>query len=190
MKRVIAIVLTGLLTIGVYSVGCLPEKEVEEPQQVEIVETKTIEYLTDFELSKLYTLKKDQRKREAIDLTQDEADLLLKVGRSEGGDTVLGQAMVMRVLLNRIESDNPDFQGIETIGQVVFQSNQFEVVSTGAYKKADVNVNSHLALALCEQGWDESGGALWFESKSNSDESWHKRNLTFICEIEGNLYYK
>ena len=182
-------ILTGLLTIGVYAVGCTQE-EVVEPRQVEIIETEPIKYLTNYQLSLLYSLKDDKKKPDVIDLTQSEAWLLMLVSRAEGGDTLDGQLWTMRTLLNRVESDNPDFQKVNTIGEVIYQTGQFEVVSSGSYRYADLNVNSHLALAMVESGWNETSGSLWFESSSNTDNSWHKRNLTFIKEVEGQLYYK
>lgn len=189
MKRVLAIILTGIMTVSVMLVGTPQKTEVAKEKPL-IVDTLKIEYLTDYELSLLYTCRKDKRIRDKVNLTQDEADLLMKVARAEAGDSQLAQMWVMRTLLNRIESDNPDFQGIETIGQVIFQKGQFQVVSTGAYKNADVNLNTHLALAMIEGGWDETDGSLWFESSSNTENSWHKRTLTFIREVEGQRYYK
>ena len=176
------------MTVGMVVVS-LPKEEVkEETPSKEVIDTET--YFTDIDYSLLYSLKEEVRKEEIVDLTYPEAQLMMQIGRSEGGSTLIGQLWVMRVLINRIESDVIDFKDIETLGQAVFQDNQFQVVTTGAYKTADINTNSHLALGLIESGWDETSGALWFESKSNSENSWHKKNLKFIAEIEGNLYYK
>ena len=191
LKRFISLVLSSLLLFFVFS--AIPPKIEEVPQQeavVKVEKPKWVHTLSTWELSQLYTLKDDPNMDTTINLTTPEATLLMQVARSEGGDGLLGQIWVMRVLLNRIDSDLPDFDGIETIGQVVFQDHQFEVVSSGAYKEADINSNTHLALAMVEGGWDETDGALWFEASSNSGDSWHKRNLTFIREIEGNLYYR
>ena len=43
---------------------------------------------------------------------------------------------------------------------------------------------------MIEGGWNETNGALYWEANTNSSDSWHKQNLTFIKEVEGNLYYK
>ena len=191
-RQFISLVLSSLLLVFVFSAIPPEIKEVSTPQQEVVVveKPKWVHTLSTWELSKLYTLKDDPNMDTTINLTTPEATLLMQVARSEGGESLIGQAWVMRVLLNRIDSDRADFEGIETIGQVVFQGNQFQVVTSGSYKKADVNTNTHLALAMVESGWDETDGALWFESISNSGESWHKRNLTFIKEVEGNLFYK
>lgn len=188
MKRVWAIVLTGIMTVGMIMVS-LPKEEVKEvPQSKKAIETET--YHTDIDYSLLYSLEEETRKEDIVDLTQSEAQLLMKVSRAEGGESLEGQLWTMRTLLNRVESDEPDFQSVNSIGEVIFQKGQFEVVSKGLYENADVNVNTHLALALCESGWNETQGALWFEASSNTSNSWHKRNLTFIKEVDGQRYYR
>lgn len=37
-------------------------------------------------------------------------------------------------------------------------------------------------------GWDESEGALYFESCENS--SWHSRNLEFLYEVGNHRFYR
>ena len=186
MKRVLAIALTMCMTLGM--ILSVPKKEVKEDVAKEIVATQT--YMTDLDFSKLYSLKKDIRKADAVDLTQAEAVALMKIGRCEGGASIDGQLGVMTVVMNRIKTNKSDFKDIETVGEAIFQNGQFETVDTGAFDSAEINTNSHIALALLESGIDLVDGALWFEAKSNTDSSWHKKNLTFVTEIEGNLYYK
>lgn len=188
MRRVIAVVLTGIMTIGMMYVGT-PKEDVEE-KKIEVIETQTPIYLTDYELSKLYTLRKEVRHKDKIDLTQDEAQLLMAIGRSEGGDTLEGQLWTMRVLINRIESDRSDFQDVNTLGEVAYQKNQFDVITNGSYKWADINEYTHIALGMIEGGWDETDGSLWFESSSNSEDTWHKKKLTLVKEVQGQRYYK
>lgn len=190
MKRVVGILLTVLMTLGVYYVGLQQEIKVETTETTKIVDTVEIQYLTDADFSRLYTLKEQTTEKDLIELTQSEAQLLMMVGRSEGGKTLEGQLWTMRTLLNRVESTEPDFQKLNTIGEVIFQEGQFQVVSTGAYKKADINPYTHIALAMIEGGWDETNGALWFEASTNSPNSWHSRNLELVKEIAGQRYYK
>lgn len=186
MKRILAIALTMCMTVGVMIVS-LPKEEVKEETPL-VVDTET--YFTEIDYSLLYNLREDERKKEVVDLTYPEAVALMKIGKVEGGTSVQGQAAVMAVILNRIKSDSPDFQGIETVGQAIYQKGQFSTVDSGAFDNAEVDLNSHLALAMVESGIDLVDGALWFESSTNSSESWHKRNLMFVKEIEGNLFYK
>lgn len=144
--------------------------------------------LTQEDLSQLYTLKPDGRliNTQIIQLTYDEAQMLMKVGRAEGGPTLLGQLWTMRTIINRVQSnDFPD-----NVIDVVTEEGEFEVVWTGKYKDAEINVNTHIALAMIEQGWNMTEGALFFEASSNTENSWHAKNLTFIKEVEGQRYYR
>ena len=168
---------------------------VQEPIELtskEFVKSEDKDYnihiLTQEELSQLYECEPviTNTNTQIVDLTYEEAQLLLRVARAEAGPTLEGQKWSMRVILNRVQDKNfPD-----SIGEVVNQPNQFEVVSSGVYRNAEINENSHLALAEIEKGWDETEGSLYWEADSNSDHSWHKKNLVYIKTIEGNRYYK
>lgn len=169
-------------------VGVVAHKETYEIEVVKTEEVEPFRYLTKNDFSKLYSFKPEVRIKDdsIVEVTQDEATLLMEVARAEGGTTYLGQLWIMCLIINRVNSPNfPD-----TITEVIFEDEQFEVVSKKTYLDADVNANTHLALAKLEMGWNDTHGALYVESNTNSDESWHKQNLTFIREVEGNLYYK
>lgn len=162
------------------------------PVHWEVVKTQDKDYnrhiLTDSDLSRLYSCKPDYRltNTQIIQLTYDEAQMLMEVSRAEGGPTLLGQLWTMRTIINRVQSnDFPD-----NVIDVVTEEGEFEVVWTGKYKDAEINVNTHIALAMIEQGWNMTEGALFFEASSNTENSWHAKNLTFIKEVEGNRYYK
>lgn len=143
--------------------------------------------LTHEQLSELYTCKPEQRKtnNNIVEFTYDEAQLLLKIAYSEGGEGVLGQAMCIRTIVNRIA--DPSFP--DNIYDIVMQPGQFEVVTTGRYLLATPNANTHIALAMVEGGWDETEGATYWEASTNTNHSWHKRNLIYIKEVEGNIFY-
>lgn len=142
--------------------------------------------LTRQELSQLYSYKDDINTDSTISLTINEATLLMQIARAEGGDTLEGQLWVMGLIINRLyDEDFPD-----TISEIISAPKQFEVFTTGAYKTADVNTNSHLALAQIESGENPTMGCLYFESSSNSHKSWHSTNREFVAEIAGNRFYK
>lgn len=170
-------------------IGCLLASidEGEEAPQQQVVETEKIKYLTDYELSLLYTCQDDVRVKDdrIVELSLSDAILLMQVGREEGGTSCIGQLWVMRTILNRLKAG-----WANTLWDVLTMDNQFTVVTNANYKEADLNASSHIALAMIEGGWDETQGALYWESNSNSSDSWHKKNLQFIAEIEGNLFYK
>ena len=144
---------------------------------------ETIE--TEIDYSLLYSYKEDVRNDTCLELSVEDATLLMQIARSEGGETLEGQLWVMGVILNRLNNE----QFPNTIKEIVSQTGQFEVYTSGGYLKADVNINSHLALAEIEKGNNPTQGALYFEANTNSDNSWHK-SRTFIKEVTGNRYYK
>lgn len=185
MKRAIAMLFLLLMLLLVALSSTKKEKEREKEPQEPI---ETVQILTDKDFEKLYSYKQDIRKHDPkiVELFQSDAWLMMQIARSEGGSTLIGQLWVMRVILNRLENGNFG----DSIYEIVSADNQFEVFSNGSYKDAEINANTHLALALIEGGWDETDNALYFESTSNSDESWHKLNRTFVKEVEGNRYYK
>lgn len=188
MKRVLGVFGAGLLLGAMVSVAAIPEPEEvpeEVPVIVETIKPKEIHYLTDEELSLLYTCKPTERGEDnTVQLSYSDAQLLLKVGRSEGGPGQEGQFWCMRTIYNRYEDGWGD-----TLWDILNDKSQFTVVSSGAYEKADVNVASHLALAQLESGYNPTQHALYWESNSNSPHSWHKRTLSFIAEVDNNLFY-
>lgn len=157
--------------------------------EIEIIETQELpNILTDEELSRLYICKPDYRlvNTRIKEVSYEDARLLLCVSREEGGHTLDGQLWSMRTIFNRLFSDKfPN-----SVYDVVSQDGQFEVFWTGKYINANVNANSHIALAMIEGGWDDTCGALYWEADTNSDESWHKKNLEYIATVEGNIYYR
>lgn len=186
MKRFIGIVLCVLLVAGCLAVATGDEEEeVEEETQV-IIDTEPIKYLTDEELSRLYTCKQDIRHETTISFTQEEAMMLMKLAKCEAGGCTASQYHEMMVLVNRLKSE--DFPN--TVKEVIYQEGQFTVVSEGKFAKAEPNLESHLALAMVERGIDWSKGSLWVEASSNSSNSWHSQNKEFLYELYGQRYYK
>lgn len=95
--------------------------------------------------------------------TDRERDLLLRVMMCEAGNQgATGQALVGRVVLNRVNSSR--FPG--SIEAVLFQPGQF---STASYLyRYEPNTDCYEALEFLENGWDESQGALYFCTTSFS----------------------
>lgn len=128
--------------------------------------------------------------RMSMDWDSGEAYLLAKIAMAEAeGESTEGKALVMLVVLNRmLDDDFPD-----TIGEVIFQHNgddyQFSPVGSGRIYENEPNEDCWAALDLIYSGWDESQGALYFES-CKSDNTWHSRNLDFLFEEGGHKFYK
>ena len=115
--------------------------------------------------------------------TDEEEYLLAKLAMAEAeGEDLKGKAFVMLVVLNRVNDDEfPD-----TIKEVIFQESdgtyQFSPIGDGRFFKQEPNDECYEALELVKTGYDESKGALYFTS--------HSRNLDFLFEHGGHLFYK
>lgn len=116
----------------------------------------------------------------------EESQMLMKIAMAEAeGETVEGKALVMLVVLNRVwDSGFPN-----TIEEAIFQPKQFSPVREGGrYYTTEPNEECYEALELVQNGWDESGGALYFESCENS--SWHSENLEFLYQVGNHKFYR
>lgn len=116
----------------------------------------------------------------------EDSEILLKIAMAEAeGESTEGKALVMLVVLNRVWSDNfPD-----TVEDVVFQPRQFSPIKEdGRYWTTEPDSDCYEALELIMQGWDESGGALYFESCEN--DSWHSDNLEYLYQFGNHRFYR
>lgn len=132
----------------------------------------------------LEELEEDEVNKEGLNLNDDDRYILAKIAMAEAGieDTV-GKALVIRVVLNRAKADEfPD-----TVRDVVFQKKQFSPVANGSFNKLEPSEDCYKALDMVENGWDESQGALYFESKSSS--TWHRDNLKFLFRHGRHYFY-
>lgn len=116
--------------------------------------------------------------------------LLAKIAMAEAeGESIEGKALVMLVVLNRVnDSCFPD-----TVGEVIFQHKediyQFSPMQEGGrFYTNEPNEDCWEALELVKSGWDESQGALYFESCEGN--TWHNRNLELLFEEGGHQFYK
>lgn len=123
---------------------------------------------------------------EAVCFSESESYMLMKIAMSEAeGESTEGKALVMLVVLNRVL--NPSFP--DSIQEVIFQKNQFTPVLNGRYDRCEPDEDCYKALELITGGWNESDGALYFESCSNSD-NWHSRNLDFLFRKGNHNFYR
>lgn len=112
--------------------------------------------------------------------------MLMKIAMAEAeGESVEGKALVILVVLNRVWSENfPD-----TIEEVIFQPRQFSPVKEGGrYYTTEPDEDCYRALLMVMYGWDESCGALYFESCDGG--SWHSENLDFLYQVGNHKFYK
>lgn len=122
----------------------------------------------------------------SIDWDVEDAYMLAKIAMAEAeSEDTEGKALVMLVVLNRVWSDEfPD-----TIAGVILQDGQFSPISNGRYDEVEPDADCYRALQLIQiDGWDESRGATYFESKSESN--WHSEHLTFLFQNGKHYFYK
>ena len=120
----------------------------------------------------------------SMDWDSEDAYLLAKIAMAEAeGEDVEGKALVILVVLNRVWSGKfPD-----SIPEVIFQDGQFSPVSNGRFDRVEPDSECYEALELIQLNkWDESQGALYFESDGKSN--WHRNNLHFLFQ-HGNHYF-
>lgn len=133
----------------------------------------------------------DESPSPSYDLSAEDEYLLMKIAMAEAeGEDIDGKALVIMVILNRVASDKfPD-----TIEEVIYQQSngkyQFSPISNGRFDRVEPNEDCQKALDMVMlDGWDDSQGALYFESCSNED-NWHSRNLEFLFKHGGHRFYK
>lgn len=114
----------------------------------------------------------------------DEGYLLAKIAMAEAEDQgTEGKALVICVVLNRVWAEEfPD-----SIEAVIYQDGQFSPVANGRFDRVEPDQDCWDALLMVEQEWDESQGALYFESESSS--TWHREHLQFLFRHEDHMFY-
>lgn len=131
-------------------------------------------------------IEKIEEKVKAAGISQEEKQILLKIAMAEAeGEGTSGKAYVMRVVLNRVQSE--EFPN--TIKKVVFQKNQFSPVKdNGRYWNLEPDEECYEAYNMIENGWDDSEGALYFSRTGSSP--WMQENTDFLYEIGNHSFYK
>ena len=174
-KRIVGVLGAGLL-LGIFFV---PQPKREVPEVIDTIELREIHYLTDQELSLLYTCKQDVRKNnpDIVEVDYEDAQLLMRIAVAEHGDgSPKAQGNVMKTIINR--SDSEDFP--DNIKDIIYQSGQFSTVTSGKFAISVPDQDAHEALALLEQGKIKHS-ALYFESVSVI-KSWMSQHKTFLFE--------
>ncbi len=135
-------------------------------------------------------VKENQTTIKGMELDFEDVYLLAKIAMAEAeGEDTEGKALVIMVVLNRVWSEGFP----ETIEEVIMEEHsevhQFSVVQAeGRWWKVEPDANCYEAVEMVMDGWDESQGALYFESKSES--TWHQENLDFLFQHGGHYFYK
>ncbi len=187
MKKAIALLAVSATFAGSYMYMLNGVKRPSEPATVCQVSFRTeldrLEAQVVMDMAERKTKIQDNH---SLDWSAEEAEILKKIAMAEAeGESTEGKALVMLVVLNRVWSN--EFPN--TIKEVVFQENQFSTVFDGGrYWTTTPNEDCDAALRLIEQGYDESKGALYFESING--ECWHSNNLEFLFKEGNHRFYK
>lgn len=134
-----------------------------------------------------------------INWSKSEIYELAKIAECEAGNqNIQTKILVIMVVYNRTQnSEFPD-----TIHDVIFEEHngtyQFTPVQpSGNWWNKEPSDESYEAVSVCkeqlENGYDNSGGALYFESfktDKESEQSWHGRNLQFLYKSQDVRFYK
>jgi len=103
---------------------------------------------------------------EVLNLTDSDKQALLKVAMAESENQgVIGKALVMRVVLNRVKHPTKYVDNAEA----VILSGAFSVTEPGGrYYTCKPDWECEVALYLVEHGWDGSKGACFFNNSGYS----------------------
>lgn len=158
-------------TQGSYEVNTMKPEVSEEPEP---------------EITKEPIIHNDDSLIKSRDWDVDDPYLLAKIAMAEAeGEDVEGKALVILVVLNRVWTD--EFPG--TIHDVIYQKNQFSPIANGRFDRVEPDDECYEALEMVMSGWDESDGALYFESEKSAD-NWHSRHLKYLFTHGGHRFYK
>lgn len=101
---------------------------------------------------------------QCVEVSYEDAQCLMKIAEAEAGNQgVDGMALVMRVVLNRVEDE--DFP--DTVYEVISQTGQFESFVKGYYNIAEPSLECHEALAEIETGLFDDDTVIAFEITGN-----------------------
>ena len=184
MKRVLV---WGFIFAYLAFLGLLFCSMINKPSEIKKVEFEPVEKqmrpYNEQEIMDNLVMKSREEKKDDSGITYDDAQLLMKIAMAEAeSDGIEGKAMVMAVILNRVNDDRfPD-----TIEGVIFQEHQFSPVKDGRYDKAEPDIECHLALAEIEKGNYADVEALYFE---NASDSWQARNCKYLYTIGHHRFY-
>ena len=179
-----AIVGTSGMTISILS----KEQSHQEAQAMTVTSKQPIVtggIATQF--TRITELPEEYTEPESELFSEEEAYLLAKIAMAEAeGEDTIGKALVIRTVLNRVESDNAYFP--DTIAEVIFQNKAFTPTQNGRFSAVEPNEDCYAALDLIKEGWDESQGALYFE-RNTTKATWHSRNLEKLFVHGNHTFY-
>ncbi len=99
----------------------------------------------------------------------DDFTLLCRMISAEArGEPYTGQVAVGAVILNRV--DHPSFPN--SVAGVLFQPGAFSPVADGQFYKVTITDSARRAAQDALNGWDPTGGAIYFYNPAKSTSKW------------------
>ena len=117
------------------------------------------------------------------DATQANINLLARIISAEGrGEVYEGQVAIGACILNRIE--HPSFP--DTLSGVIYQPGAFTAITDGQFNEP-VADSAYRAARDCLNGWDPSGGAIYYYNPDKTANAWI-RTRPLIKRIGNHLF--
>lgn len=133
--------------------------------------------------------------------SEQEKECLARIVMAEAeGDSLYVKTLIAFSVINRVQSKGQGFPN--TIEEVILQHRELDEETSiyqyesarmpdGRYHKVEPNDDCWKAVDIVQSAkYDFSGGAMYYESNSNVDDSWNARNLEFVVEVNGTRFYK
>lgn len=175
------------VTAGVTEVISQNMKQYKSPQESYEVNTMKPEISKEPETTEEPIIYNDDSLIKSRDWDAEDSYLLAKIAMAEAeGEDIEGKALVICVVLNRVWYKD-EFE--DTIHDVIYQKNQFSPMADGRFDRVEPDDECYEALEMVMHGWDESQGALYFESEKSAD-NWHSRHLEYLFTHGGHRFYK
>ena len=159
-----------------------------EQEEIQYWETEEAEHMEIAHADDQDPVQNEYEDDQILQFAEEDEKILLRIAMAEAeGEDTEGKALVMLVVLNRVENEEfPD-----TVKAVVFQKGQFSPVrDNGRYWDANPDEDCYAALAAVRSGWNRSQGALYFENPHGQEDTWHSRNLTKLFSHGNHVFYK
>ena len=115
-----------------------------------------------------------------INYTLEELDLLARIMRAEAlAEGNLGMLLVGNVVINRALEDCYIFKNINTITEVINQSNQFSGTKSPLFQAKATTAEKKLAKRILRgEYFEPAANALWFKAKKDKcEKSWYEQQL-------------
>lgn len=121
----------------------------------------------------------------------EDSYLLAKIAMAEAeGCSIKCKERVILVVLNRVWDDRFPNTIYDVIHENYNGVYQFTPIQNGRWNRIEPNEECYQAVEnIMKNPYDESEGALYFESCINKD-NWHSQNLEYLYEIDGIRFYK